>query len=63
MRKLWTGFLGDESGAVTADWVMLTGVVVGITLSLGVALGFGSDSVFAQITEFVTAALEDYAQH
>ena len=59
MPKLLARFLRCEHGAVTADWVMMTALVVGIATGMGLALGFGPQSVVAQINEFVDTTLEE----
>lgn len=61
MPKHLARFLRSESGAVTADWVMLTAVVVGLATGVGLVLGFGPNSVMAQITVAVVDALDEYA--
>lgn len=34
-------FVGDDSGAVTTDWVVLTAAIVGLSVSLIAAVGMG----------------------
>jgi len=58
MRKFFRqfrAFAGSDAGAVTVDWVVLTGLIVGMT-SLGVASIVGGagtigDSLVETITE------------
>lgn len=35
----WRGFLRDEDGAITVDWVVVTAAVVGIALAVMTVLG------------------------
>ncbi len=39
MRSKIVEFLHGESGAVTADWVVLTGMIVGLVLGFSVIFG------------------------
>jgi len=34
MKMVLTQFASDESGAVTVDWVVLTGAIVGLAVAL-----------------------------
>lgn len=46
LMKLLKSFKNEESGAVTVDWVVLTGAVVGLALIIGTTLtGAISDRV------------------
>jgi Flp pilus assembly pilin Flp len=39
MLKLFKSFKNDESGAVTVDWVVLTGAVVGLGIIIAQTMG------------------------
>jgi len=41
MRRRVTRFLADDQGAVTIDWIVITGFVIGLALSVGAALSPG----------------------
>lgn len=36
-------YLGDEDGAITVDWVVITAAVVGIAIAVTVTLGGATD--------------------
>jgi Flp pilus assembly pilin Flp len=54
LLKTLTKFSKDESGAVTVDWVVLTGAVVGLGLlissTMGSAINTAATSIGADIT-------------
>ena len=39
------GFSSDESGAVTPDWVVLSGAIVGLGMVMINAVGTGADNI------------------
>lgn len=52
--NLLKAFKNEESGAVTVDWVVLTGAVVGLALLIGTTVGGAietrTDAIADQIT-------------
>ena len=48
-RSRWQGFLGDEDGAVTVDWVVLTGGIIVLVIAV-VALVLPAPKRVAQQT-------------
>lgn len=50
-------FLADEDGAVTVDWVVLTGLIVGLAVlagqTMGTAITNGSEAVGTAMTDAV----------
>ena len=48
-------FLGDEAGAVTVDWVVLTAVAAGFGIMVLTTLGSGTDDVAAAMETSLTA--------
>jgi len=49
-------FFDDESGAVTVDWVVLTGTIVGLTIAVIGTLG----NAFAPNAQNIGTELEEY---
>ena len=49
-------FLRDDSGAVTVDWIVLTGMIV----LLGMAAGFAVTANVPQLADGVGAYMTDY---
>ena len=59
MFNKFKGFISDERGAVTVDWVVLTAAVV--VLAAGVAAFLGStaeDGLIADLGKRITAAMD-----
>jgi hypothetical protein len=44
-RSRLQGFSSDECGAVTPDWVVLTGAIVGLGMVMLNAVGSGADNI------------------
>lgn len=49
-------YFEDESGAVTVDWVVLTGTIVGLALAVIATLG----GAFAPNAQNIGTGLEEY---
>ena len=45
MRKIFTQYCRDTSGAVTVDWVVLTAAVVGLGIASAVGIANGTTSI------------------
>ena len=60
LLNLFKSFKNDESGAVTVDWVVLTGAVVGLALIIGTTVRTGvstaSGNIATSLTNATTAA-------
>lgn len=58
-----TDFIGDESGAITVDWVVITAAVIALCIGLMAAIGATTNRVTADTTtEMGTAsAISDLA--
>lgn len=54
MGRANTGFLTDERGAVTLDWVVLTALAAGFGLLMIASLGTGTQSVAVNIASVLT---------
>jgi hypothetical protein len=42
---MFTSFVNDETGAVTVDWVVLTGAVIGLGVAVMTSVGTGSTTL------------------
>lgn len=58
MKSYFTRLLGDDSGAVTVDWVVLTAAVVGLAVLSFVALSQSTRTVNAATAATVLSAQE-----
>jgi Flp pilus assembly pilin Flp len=47
-------FFGDENGAVTVDWVVLTAAIVGLGVMAGVAMTNGTTGLSDDIWLYMT---------
>ncbi len=57
LRTSAQSFSGDESGAVTVDWVVLTAALVGIGLTLVSTIRAGINEAATDIRNELTSAL------
>jgi hypothetical protein len=55
MKYRINGFLGDESGAVTVDWVVMTAAVVGLGMAAALTAGPGMGALATKISDTVGA--------
>jgi len=55
MKNLFDDFITDESGAVTADWVVLTASVVVLVLTMIASLGNMNEDLANQIATSIGA--------
>ena len=53
MRKYFTQYGRDASGAVTVDWVVLTAAVVGLGIASAVGIANGTTSIGENIGTFL----------
>lgn len=53
-----TPFLKDEDGAVTADWVVLSAIVMGLAVLGGQAIGTAANTGAANVGTAMDAATE-----
>jgi hypothetical protein len=53
------GFIRDEAGAVTVDWVVLTGAVVGLGGAVMVSTGAGTMSLANLVSTTVSDTIKD----
>lgn len=56
LLNLFKSFKNDESGAVTVDWVVLTGAVVGLALVIGSVVRGGINTAATNIASSVTSS-------
>lgn len=49
--KLFRTFRGDESGAVTVDWVVLTAAIVGLGIAVIATVKTGSEGLATRISD------------
>lgn len=59
MQKAFNKFMMDETGAVTVDWVVLTGVVVVLGLTVVLAITPELESASVRISNVVSKTLPD----
>ncbi|WP_173861066.1 Flp family type IVb pilin [Tabrizicola sp. TH137] len=55
LLNIFKSFKNDESGAVTVDWVVLTGAVVALALVIGTTVGGSISTAAGNIAEDVVA--------
>ena len=55
LLNIFKNFKNDESGAVTVDWVVLTGAVVGLALIIGTTVNQGVQDAAGNIAGQLTA--------
>jgi Flp pilus assembly pilin Flp len=55
LKNLFTRFKTDEDGAVTVDWVVLTGGLVGLAAIIGSYVANGVDTAGSDIQEALEA--------
>lgn len=57
--SLSPGFLRDESGAITVDWVVLTAAVVMLASSVGTILNSGGESsISGRLQQIISNAVD-----
>jgi Flp pilus assembly pilin Flp len=58
MKKFWKSKIcGDESGAVTVDWVVLTAAIVGVAIAMISVVRNGVEATATDISTAVTTQL------
>jgi len=55
LLRVIRSFEGDEDGAVTVDWVVLTAAVVGLGVAALAAIRSGTGSLTSKISEHLNA--------
>ena len=50
MKRYLQKFMGDEDGAVTVDWVVLTAAVVGLAVAAVASVQGGVDTLASKIS-------------
>ena len=58
--NLFRYFIGDESGAVTVDWVVLTAAIVGLGIVVMNTVGSGIESLGTKIVNDLNARNAGY---
>ena len=53
LLNIFKSFKNDESGAVTVDWVVLTGAVVGLAIIIGTTVRTGINTAATNIASDV----------
>ena len=56
MLNTFKSFLGNESGAVTVDWVVLTAAIVGLGLAVITSVRSGVRALGTDISNSLTSA-------
>ena len=56
MMNTFKSFLGNESGAVTVDWVVLTAAIVGLGLAVITSVRSGVTALGTDINNSLTSA-------
>lgn len=59
LLKTITKFSNDESGAVTVDWVVLTGAVVGLGLLIANTMGSAINTAATNIGAEIAASTQN----
>jgi Flp pilus assembly pilin Flp len=60
LRKLFTNFKSDESGAVTVDWVVLTAAIVGLGMVVMKVVGGGIEGMGSKIVTDLNSRSSGY---
>jgi hypothetical protein len=55
--------MGDESGAVTVDWVVLTAAIVGLGMLVLIPIAYSTDSLSSRVTVSVNATSVGYGSN
>lgn len=55
-------FFHDEGGAVTVDWTVLTGALVGLGLAVAAVVSSGTEDLSRDISELLSGILDDAAE-
>ncbi len=53
-------FFRDESGAVTVDWVVLTGAIVGLGFVVLIPIAYSADSSATTVADAISAQSVGY---
>lgn len=53
MKSLLIGFIVQEEGAVTVDWVVLTAAIVGLGLLVVAPIAMGTTSMSTILTTYI----------
>ncbi len=53
MQSKLSGFFQDETGAVTVDWVVLTGAIVGIGMLVLTPIAYSTDSSATAVADVI----------
>jgi hypothetical protein len=53
MKSLLIGFIVQEEGAVTVDWVVLTAAIVGLGVLVVTPIATGTTSMSALLTNYI----------
>jgi Flp pilus assembly pilin Flp len=61
--NLFKSYLNDESGAVTVDWVVLTGAVVGLGMVVMDTVGTGIENLGNKIVDDLNARNAGYVSN
>ena len=62
MRNVMKNYKDDRTGAVTVDWIVLTGLVVSLTLSVISALSAGLIEAGGALTDRAATTPKERAQ-
>ena len=60
LLSILTSFKNDESGAVTVDWVVLTGAIVGLGIYVTSIIGTGIQTMGQKIVDDLNARNAGY---
>ncbi len=55
--QLTNGFIEEESGAVTVDWVVLAAVLIGLCLAVMLQVSDGTEDLTTDLKDQLTAQL------
>lgn len=54
MQSKLFGFYRDETGAVTVDWVVLTGAIVGLGFIVLIPIAYSADSSATTVSDAIS---------
>ncbi len=62
MFTAFLGFLRDERGAVTIDWVVLSAAVIGMGMAVLTPIAYQSDSSAQGVADYVSSVPVGYSE-
>ena len=63
MCASWKTFCGDENGAITVDWVVLTAAIIGIGMLILMPIAFATDSMSGKVSTDISGIQSGYGNN